>query len=119
MTELDQYKAHVAILTEALDQLLDDIASESYLFDGGNGVSATSEEQAKQVLSRTTADSYEELKKLREEIAALKAENENLKRDAELWRGYQKRKQDLLDRGFLRSPLRADELDATAQGEKG
>ena len=53
------------------------------------------------------------------ELAALKAENENLKRDAELWRGYQKRKQDLLDRGFLRSPLRADELDATAQGEKG
>lgn len=51
------------------------------------------------------------------ELAAIKAENESLKKDAELWRGYQKRKQDLLDRGFLRSPLRADELDATAQGE--
>ena len=56
---------------------------------------------------------------LEAELAALKAENESLKKDAELWRGYQKRKQDLLDRGFLRSPLRADELDATAQGEKG
>ena len=52
---------------------------------------------------------------LRSELATLKAENESLKRDAERWRGYQKRKQDLLDRGFLRSPLRA-ELDATAQG---
>ena len=52
------------------------------------------------------------------ELAALKAENENLTRDAELWRGYQKRKQDLLDRGFLRSPLRADELDAMAKGDK-
>ena len=50
-------------------------------------------------------------------IKKLKAENESLRKDAELWRGYQKRKQDLLDRGFLRSPLRA-ELDATAQGEK-
>ena len=51
-------------------------------------------------------------------IKKLKVENESLKKDAELWRSYQKRKQDLLDRGFLRSPLRADELDATAQGEK-
>ena len=50
-------------------------------------------------------------------IKKLKVENESLKKDAELWRGYQKRKQDLLDRGFLRSPLRADELDAMAQGE--
>ena len=47
------------------------------------------------------------------------AENESLRKDAELWRSYQKRKQDLLDRGLLRSPLRADELDAMAQGEKG
>ena len=60
-----------------------------------------------------------EIAQLRSELAALKAENESLKKDAELWRSYQKRKQDLLDRGFLRSPLRADELDATAQGEKG
>ena len=54
------------------------------------------------------------------EIAALKAESENLKRDAERWRAYQKRKQDLLDRGFLRSPLREEaELNpAMAQGEK-
>ena len=52
-------------------------------------------------------------------IKKLKAENESLRKDAELWRSYQKRKQDLLNRGFLRSPLRADELDATAQGEKG
>lgn len=28
------------------------------------------------------------------------------KLDAEQWRAYQKRKQDLLDRGFLRNPLR-------------
>ena len=60
----------------------------------------------------------EEISLLRSELAALKAENESLRKDAELWRGYQKRKQDLLDRGFLRSPLRADELDATAQGDK-
>ena len=51
-------------------------------------------------------------------IKKLKAENESLRKDAELWRGYQKRKQDLLDRGFLRSPLRADELDAMAKGEQ-
>ena len=60
---------------------------------------------------------FEDYFKLEAELAALKAENESMKRDAELWRGYQKRKQDLLDRGFLRSPLRADELDAMAQGE--
>lgn len=47
-----------------------------------------------------------EIESLRSEIAALKADNESLKRDAEQWRAYQKRKQDLLDRGFLRSPLR-------------
>ena len=53
-------------------------------------------------------------------IKKLKAENESLKRDAEQWRAYQKRKQDLLDRGFLRSPLREEaELNpAMAQGNK-
>ena len=53
-------------------------------------------------------------------IKKLKADNENLKRDAEQWRAYQKRKQDLLDRGFLRSPLREEaELNpAMTQGEK-
>lgn len=53
-------------------------------------------------------------------IKKLKAENESLKLDAERWRAYQKRKQDLLDRGFLRSPLREEaELNpAMAQGEK-
>ena len=53
-------------------------------------------------------------------IKKLKAENESLKRDAEQWRAYQKRKQDLLDRGFLRSPLREEaELNpAMAQGEQ-
>ena len=53
-------------------------------------------------------------------IKKLKAENESLKRDAEQWRAYQKRKQDLLDRGFLRSPLREEaELNpAMTQGEK-
>ena len=53
-------------------------------------------------------------------IKKLKAENESLKRDAEQWRAYQKRKQDLLDRGFLRSPLREEaELNpAMAQGDK-
>ena len=54
-------------------------------------------------------------------IKKLKAENESLRKDAEQWRAYQKRKQDLLDRGFLRSPLREEaELNpAMAQGEKG
>lgn len=53
-------------------------------------------------------------------IKKLKAENASLKRDAEQWRAYQKRKQDLLDRGFLRSPLREEaELNpAMAQGDK-
>ena len=53
-------------------------------------------------------------------IKKLKTENESLKRDAEQWRAYQKRKQDLLDRGFLRSPLREEaELNpAMAQGEQ-
>ena len=68
---------------------------------------------------RKLCEMENEIESLRSELAALKAENENLRNDAELWRGYQKRKQDLLDRGFLRSPLRADELDAMAQGEKG
>ena len=31
----------------------------------------------------------------------------DLRRDAELWGEHQKRKQDLIDRGFLRNPLRA------------
>ena len=31
----------------------------------------------------------------------------DLRRDAELWRAHHKRKQDLIDRGFLRNPLRA------------
>lgn len=54
------------------------------------------------------------------ELSTLKAENESLKRDAEQWRAYQKRKQDLLDRGFLRSPLREEaELNpAMAQREQ-
>ena len=54
-------------------------------------------------------------------IKKLKVENESLKRDAEQWRAYQKRKQDLLDRGFLRSPLREEaELNpAMVQGEQG
>ena len=63
---------------------------------------------------------FEDYCKLETELAALKAENESLKLDAEQWRAYQKRKQDLLDRGFLRSPLREEaELNpAMAQGEK-
>ena len=63
---------------------------------------------------------FEDYGKLETELAALKAENESLKRDAEQWRAYQKRKQDLLDRGFLRSPLREEaELNpAMAQGDK-
>ena len=63
---------------------------------------------------------FEDYCKLETELAALKAENESLKRDDEQWRAYQKRKQDLLDRGFLRSPLREEaELNpAMAQGEQ-
>lgn len=33
------------------------------------------------------------------------------KRDAEQWRAYQKRKQDLLDRGFLKNPLRDEAME--------
>ena len=51
---------------------------------------------------------FEDYCKLETELAAIKAENASLKRDAEQWRAYQKRKQDLLDRGFLRSPLREE-----------
>ena len=63
---------------------------------------------------------FEDYCKLETELATLKAENESLKRDDEQWRAYQKRKQDLLDRGFLRSPLREEaELNpAMAQGEQ-
>ena len=40
----------------------------------------------------------------------------DLRRDAELWRAHQKRKQDLIDRGFLKSCLRSEESDMS-QGE--
>ena len=40
----------------------------------------------------------------------------DLRRDAELWRAHQKRKQDLIDRGFLKSCLRSEE-SAMSQGE--
>lgn len=39
----------------------------------------------------------------------------DLRRDAELWRAHQKRKQDLIDRGFLRNPLRAAPQDCLAE----
>ena len=62
----------------------------------------------------------DEIESLRAENSALKQQVGQEKRDAEQWRAYQKRKQDLLDRGFLRSPLREEaELNpAMAQGEK-
>ena len=44
-------QAHAARLVEALTQVMDDIASEDYLFEGGNGISTTSETQAKKALS--------------------------------------------------------------------
>ena len=72
-----------------------------------------------------TNDIIESLRSVAEkslaELSALKEENESLKRDAEQWRAYQKRKRDLLDRGFLRSPLREEaELNpAMTQGENG
>ena len=61
------------------------------------------------------------IEQLQAKVAELEEENARLKRDAEQWRAYQKRKQDLLDRGFLRSPLREEaELNpAMAQGEQG
>ena len=39
----------------------------------------------------------------------------DLRRDAELWRAHQKRKQDLIDRGFLRNPLRTAPQDCLAE----
>ena len=62
----------------------------------------------------------DEIESLRAENSVLKQQVGQEKRDAEQWRAYQKRKQDLLDRGFLRSPLREEaELNpAMAQGEK-
>ena len=41
----------------------------------------------------------------------------DLRRDAELWRAHQKRKQDLIDRGFLKNCLRSEE-SAMSQGEQ-
>ena len=60
------------------------------------------------------------IEQLTARVRELEEENASLKRDAEQWRAYQKRKQDLLDRGFLRSPLREEaELNpAMTQGEK-
>lgn len=46
--------AENARLREVLYQVMDDIKSESYLFEGGNGVSATTEELADQALSQPT-----------------------------------------------------------------
>ena len=40
------------------------------------------------------------------------------KLDAERWRAYQKRKQDLLDRGFLRNPLRDETIDRAMENGK-
>ena len=61
-----------------------------------------------------------EIEQLTARVRELEEENASLKRDAEQWRAYQKRKQDLLDRGFLRSPLREEaELNpAMTQREK-
>ena len=40
------------------------------------------------------------------------------KLDAARWRAYQKRKQDLLDRGFLRNPLRDEAIDRAMENGK-
>lgn len=41
----------------------------------------------------------------------------DLRRDADLWRAHQKRKQDLIDHGFLKSCLRSEE-STISQGEQ-
>ena len=105
-------------LTARVRELETQLAANNPLLDeAANRIDELEEENAR--LRFALADTEALELGTSERLAAIKAENESLKRDAEQWRAYQKRKQDLLDRGFLRSPLRADELDATAQGEKG
>lgn len=106
----EQYKAHVAVLREALDQIDGAFA---YIAlnpkDNTNLIKSTSEHALRKVrkaLSSTPSDSYEELKKLREElefqrnahnqaqellkeqgsqVAKLIAERDSMKEDAGRW----------------------------------
>lgn len=85
MTELDQYKAHVAMLTEHLTKVTAKLA---WLNSDDCGHIMAITDAAEESLSRTPSESYEELKKLRDEIAKLQAERDALKADAERYRWW-------------------------------
>jgi hypothetical protein len=55
-TELRRLHEVNAELVEALCQLIDDIDSESFLFEGGCGVSETSREQALAAIAKATGE---------------------------------------------------------------
>ena len=67
MTELDQYKAHVAMLRCGYQDTIN------------NSDNPDEIEWAQAYLNLTPADSYEEVKKLRDEIAKLQSERDALK----------------------------------------
>ena len=138
---IEQLQAELAVMTEKRNNLrntiftntnremslngrffrasADWVYDENFDFDAGFKLFGDFVDDEKNRYAQMIACTLNDYQNVVAELAAIKAENESLKKDAELWCGYQKRKQDLLDRGFLRSPLRADELDATTQGEKG
>ena len=68
MTELDQYKAHVAMLTECLQTFIDEHEECTDADDWmASMCSLEAVHVASETLSNTPADSYEEVKKLREQ----------------------------------------------------
>ena len=84
MTELDQYKAHVAMLTECLQTFIDEHEECTDADDWmASMCSLEAVHVASETLSNTPADSYEEVKKLRDEISKLQAERDALAKDAE------------------------------------
>ena len=84
MTELDQYKAHVAVLTECLQTFIDEHEECTDADDWmASMCSLEAIHVAEEALASTPSESYEEVKKLRDEIAKLQAERDALKKDAE------------------------------------
>ena len=81
--ELIEQQAHNAVLREAIDHACQQIA-----FYGDQPPQCLLD-----ALASTPADSLKEY--------------EQMKADAEKWREHERKKQDLLNRGFLKSPLRA------------
>ena len=77
-TALAAVEAREMKLREALDQVMGDIRSEAFLFDGGNGISADTEDAADNLLNQPRDDSalremisgvYEECAKVPQSIA--------------------------------------------------